>query len=342
MIKKRNHWFIYLVIMSLIALVVLSFAGVFVEDLAGEADRKYRRPAKMIDQTKITKQAKINPLHKIKEVIKPVYRSSEGRSSGPEKRTFEKVEKVKNLFPTDVGEIKNGYIKYKEGVNSVKCDENNKGIVVNVVYGDNPTEQFAAFCYQMFGNYFWTECNADQKVEHKGDGQVVSAGQYGNYICALDDSKKKEYWYYCGGGYPFTYGYEGVAMPDLETNPLTIASKDYYCVDVPYNSKMSCQEDENVFNCDAIISKSDKKIYENLRALIKNPLIIGDEPITNLECGDSMCKMGTEDIEQSRYFCPTDCDSVICGDNLCKDGMENNPESDFYCLNDCLETQYFD
>ena len=46
MIKKRNHRFVYIAVIILIVLVVMSFAGVFVEDLAGEASRKYRKSAK--------------------------------------------------------------------------------------------------------------------------------------------------------------------------------------------------------------------------------------------------------------------------------------------------------
>ncbi|MBT4541310.1 hypothetical protein HOC35_07390 [Candidatus Woesearchaeota archaeon] len=59
MIKKRNHRFIYVAVVFLIALVVLSFAGVFVDDLAGEAHRRTKKfsrtralktPDKLIDK----------------------------------------------------------------------------------------------------------------------------------------------------------------------------------------------------------------------------------------------------------------------------------------------------
>jgi hypothetical protein len=44
--KRNNHRFIYLVVVFLVVLVVLSFVGVFVGDIAGEAYRKYRGSSK--------------------------------------------------------------------------------------------------------------------------------------------------------------------------------------------------------------------------------------------------------------------------------------------------------
>ena len=142
---------------------------------------------------------------------------------------------AKVSFPTKVGEIKNNFLMYKKGIKPILCNEDSKGKVVNVEYGPKPTNQFAALCYQMFGSYFWTECNAGSKVEHQGSGKTLNAGQYGAYVCALDKTKKKEYWYNCGDNT------KDINFNLPETKPI-IADKVFHCVnDKWYN----CPNDNN-------------------------------------------------------------------------------------------------
>ena len=72
-------------------------------------------------------------------------------------------------------------------------------------------------------------------------------------------------------------------------------------------------------------------IYEEAPEGTEGGTMITEEIV----CGDNMCKMGVEDIENSDFFCRVDCDGLVCGDNMCKAGIEDNPASYYYCSADC-------